>query len=540
MKRLVWTCSLLLLSGSLILAGNSSSRAEGWDSQEPVWVTENSGDALVSADVQEDSVPSQGFAAETWEEDEFSFSTSPDGNGDGFTPFGTVTDALVSEEEEGEQKIYTSPEEIGLDLREVMKRRETEASFRYEMDGVDASTVTQELIGQIADKIYSTALEETGVSSEGDYLAWHVNSYVYQVAGEGKKDYTAITFSYVLRYNDDAAQEQAFEEKLAQVEQELALDGKTDYDKIRTIFDYIMANVTYDWEEARTGANPVRHSAYSALVEGTAVCQGYATLFYRMLRDSGISVRCISGISKDENHLWNIVQLEGAYYNIDVTWDDPDEKGNSLYAYFLKNDAAFAQDHTRDEQFLTEEFLAAYPVSPVSYDFPATPTPTPTPPAAPLLEQEQTLYSKGMELETTYRFALNITGAEDYTLQYKSSKTKVAKVDKTGLITAKKKGTAVITASVMKNGYVLGFATCKVTVKTPSLKVSALKVKKGKTAALKVKASPKNWVFTFSSSNPKICTVDAQGLVTGVKKGSAKVTVTHGTLKATAKVTVKK
>lgn len=216
----------------------------------------------------------------------------------------------------------------------------------------------------------------------------------------------------------------------------------------------------------------------------------------------------------------------------------------------------------RDEQYLTPEYMADYPLSTVDYTLPftptplpteaptptptptpvptETPTPTPTPTPALMLEQEAVLYTKGEETDKKFSFALTVGGIEDYTLTYKSSKAKVAAVDQDGLITAKKKGSAVITASVSVEGRVVAYATCQVTVKKPTLKASALTVKKGKKAKLKVKASPADWTFTFTSSDPKVCTVDAKGKVKGVKKGSAKITIQHGTLKATAKVKVTK
>ena len=82
-------------------------------------------------------------------------------------------------------------------------------------------------------------------------------------------------------------------------------------------------------------------------------------------------------------------------------------------------------------------------------------------------------------------------------------------------------------------------AQCKVTVKNPTLTVpKSLTVKKGKKATIKVKSVPKGKV-TFKSSDKKIATVSAKGVVKGKKKGSCKITVTVNGMKKTLSVKVK-
>ena len=111
------------------------------------------------------------------------------------------------------------------------------------------------------------------------------------------------------------------------------------------------------------------------------------------------------------------------------------------------------------------------------------------------------------------------TGAVTFT----SSNTKVATVNKTtGKVTAKAAGKAVITA---KCGNVK--ATCTVTVKNPTLKLAktSASVKVGKTTKIAAKATPSGKI-TYKSSNKKIATVSSNGTVKGIKKGTAKITVT--------------
>ena len=129
-----------------------------------------------------------------------------------------------------------------------------------------------------------------------------------------------------------------------------------------------------------------------------------------------------------------------------------------------------------------------------------------------------------------------VTGADNAKVTYTSSNTKVATVNKTtGVVTAKAKGTAVITA---KYGDVT--ATCKVTVKNPTLTLSktAATVKAGKSTKITAKATPSGKV-TYKSSNKKVATVSSNGTVKGIKKGTAKITVICNGVSKTFKVTVK-
>lgn len=126
-------------------------------------------------------------------------------------------------------------------------------------------------------------------------------------------------------------------------------------------------------------------------------------------------------------------------------------------------------------------------------------------------------------------------------ISYSTSDKKVAVVNAKGVITGKKAGTAKITVKSGSKKYVI---TVKVTkVKTAKLSgIPAKKsIKKGKTYKLKAVVTPKNSdeKVTYSSSNKKIATVTAKGVVKGKKKGTVKITVKSGSRKKTCKVTVK-
>ncbi len=139
-------------------------------------------------------------------------------------------------------------------------------------------------------------------------------------------------------------------------------------EKVRQINDYITERVFYDYAyaedyEAKVGENGFRvvdpdnmpvelaHSAYAAIVERVAVCDGYALAFAELCQEAEIPCYILMGdaVTKEgetRTHAWNIVQLEdGNWYEIDPTWND--SRGD--YTYFCLPSSEMEKNHTRKE-----------------------------------------------------------------------------------------------------------------------------------------------------------------------------------------------
>ena len=142
-----------------------------------------------------------------------------------------------------------------------------------------------------------------------------------------------------------------------------------------------------------------------------------------------------------------------------------------------------------------------------------------------------TIYTKG---QTSTKITVTKAGVSG-TAKFTSSNKKVATVNSKGVVTAKKAGTVKITVQVGKYKKAV---TLK--VKNASLKLAktAATVKRGKTTTIKVSAVPRGKV-TYTSSNKKVATVTSKGVVKGVKKGTAVITVKCSGMTAKFKVTVK-
>lgn len=151
------------------------------------------------------------------------------------------------------------------------------------------------------------------------------------------------------------------DEKIAQLnavadEAMACLDGDmSDMEKALVLHDFVAERCAYDWQTATTGTRPHDRvgDAYGALVEGNAVCQGYTMAYKLLLNRAGIVSTTATGV----NHIWNVLCLDGEWYHVDVTWDDPtpDRPGCARYDYFLIPDHAFAQLSSGDRNHVNWE-----------------------------------------------------------------------------------------------------------------------------------------------------------------------------------------
>lgn len=87
--------------------------------------------------------------------------------------------------------------------------------------------------------------------------------------------------------------------------------------------------------------------AYGCLVNGRAKCEGYSKALLYVARRGGINIMNVPGtIRNGENHVWNVAQIEGKYYNFDVTWDDDEQyRGNVIHSCFAVPDDLFLDHH---------------------------------------------------------------------------------------------------------------------------------------------------------------------------------------------------
>ena len=246
----------------------------------------------------------------------------------------------------GSDVCYTM-EEAGSALRKGMVSRASSIVVSYDVSKEFAGVQTQEdfnkMVSQVAYSILAEGMKHTGNGREGDYLVYQYAGYTPYVSWTAGN---VLDYQYDFEYYDSAEDEREVDEKLAVVEQSFGFDeDTTDYEKILDVYDYIRTHVVYDYAHVEDNTYYPKWTAHAALLDQTAVCQGYANLFYRMSLDSGVDARIVAGVGQGGDHSWNIVELDGKYYYLDATWDSQCYEAGGSVDWFLKGSGNFP-DHT--------------------------------------------------------------------------------------------------------------------------------------------------------------------------------------------------
>ena len=176
----------------------------------------------------------------------------------------------------------------------------------------------------------------TAVCNDHPELFWVNTSYSYAFNGAGSVAAVGLSYNRTASSLEEA--KQRFSDQ-ADYFLANARNLQSDYEKEILVHDALLNFCTYDLNA------DMNQSAYSALVNGNTVCAGYAKGFQYLMQQLGIPVYYCTGYA-GENHAWDIICLEGEYYNVDLTWDDTDP---STYNYFNGTDQDFGKDHARTD-----------------------------------------------------------------------------------------------------------------------------------------------------------------------------------------------
>lgn len=148
-----------------------------------------------------------------------------------------------------------------------------------------------------------------------------------------------------------------FEETVSEAAADAPADG-SDFEKELYVNDWLIANCEYDDEAAQSETKlGNEYNSYGALVDGKAVCEGYAKAFKVLCDRLGVDCVCLSGQCDDDNpifggnHIWNCVNLDGDWYHVDVTWNDGGSDDDTLreineHRYLNLTDSEISADHT--------------------------------------------------------------------------------------------------------------------------------------------------------------------------------------------------
>ena len=141
----------------------------------------------------------------------------------------------------------------------------------------------------------------------------------------------------------------AMQVKLDQLVDQANTLCQTDLEKVFYVHEWLVQNIAYDREHLSDDVQD-DHNLRGALLEGTAVCDGYAKTYALTLRKLGITGVLVT--SKNIIHAWNMVELDGNWYQVDCTWDDPvdgsDQLGYCMHKHLLCTTEEMNTNHNDD------------------------------------------------------------------------------------------------------------------------------------------------------------------------------------------------
>ncbi|WP_186278782.1 DUF5050 domain-containing protein [Lysinibacillus sp. BW-2-10] len=203
---------------------------------------------------------------------------------------------------------------------------------------IDVSRFTKD-----SDKVFDTLTK---------ILEDHPEIYYFQY--EGSLFWSNGRFE--LKYHFAKSQIQAMNNQIEKIANKIISENITsdmsDFEKVRAIHDYVVLHTAYDYENYLNDSIP--ESSYDIdglLLNGIAVCDGYAKTMKYLLEKIDIPVLYVPGKAREEWHAWNKVQIDGKWYSLDATWNDPapNKEGYVSYSYFLIPDNVLDDDHLWDD-----------------------------------------------------------------------------------------------------------------------------------------------------------------------------------------------
>ncbi|QSF44493.1 transglutaminase domain-containing protein [Paenibacillus tianjinensis] len=231
-----------------------------------------------------------------------------------------------------------SVSEMAQRLAGAMNNRRENITFTYE--------------GDISKPKVQSAIDQAMGSDP--YLYYIIDSYAFSYRGSSRSANVTVQ----VEYRETLQQTAYVNKQVKAILQKIITPGMDNHQKVKVIHDWVVLNLKYDNTYSK-------YTAYEGLQSGSAVCQGYSLLTYKLLLGAGIPNKIVEGKARPEGgvsqaHAWNLVQLDGLWYHLDTTWDDPTpstEDGVST-VYYMRTDAQMRRDHS---------WVKSYPAASVGY-----------------------------------------------------------------------------------------------------------------------------------------------------------------------------
>ncbi|MCL1913580.1 MAG: hypothetical protein FWG10_06855 [Eubacteriaceae bacterium] len=220
------------------------------------------------------------------------------------------------------------------------------------------ANINQVLVNGLASLAYSIDVSQFRLSQDEFNDVYADMSYsspqLFYVVREWKMSYSSdgIVRTVYPKYTDSGdkaiitAKKAALELAVDVAMSQMPING-TDAEKVLAAHDYIVANTSYDLPTLNVmDLEDGKYSAYDALVGRSAVCEGYSLAFGLLMDRLGIEWKMI--LSEGMGHSWNLAKVDGNWFHLDLTWDDPvisltsqdpDYWGSVSHEYLLLSDS---------------------------------------------------------------------------------------------------------------------------------------------------------------------------------------------------------
>lgn len=244
--------------------------------------------------------------------------------------------------------VLGAPVSVSADEHDDLRQDMLDSFLAEDMLDISEHELSVEQVQEIYDKLYHSGR-----------MPWYADEDCDYVFGEGNlvKKFRPKVLS-TKTYDRDL-----YEQKMAELMAESCKSWMSDWQKAVSVHDYIVLHTIYDEEY-------MHNTGYDSLIGGTTLCYGYSMLYVDAMNRLGIPCQIViaDDVGDGSGHAWNVVQLDGQWYHVDLTWADPvpDIYGFSGHAYFLKTDQEFQEG--KDAHDFPWEALVEVSEEPYSQD----------------------------------------------------------------------------------------------------------------------------------------------------------------------------
>lgn len=203
------------------------------------------------------------------------------------------------------------------------------------LDGVFGSGATYQQLGTIGNTYKKVSITIKRTTNYYALKAYMENEPIPDTEQKAKQLYERIDF----------------------IMSECIKEGMSDFEKEVALHDYLVKNCRYSANVDQPAGSDI-YRAYGALVNQDAVCNGYAEALQVLFTCAGLESQFIIGKADGIEHAWNLVKLEGVWYHLDATWNDPvpDRGDMVVHSYFNVPDEVISETHEWDKSSYPEAF----------------------------------------------------------------------------------------------------------------------------------------------------------------------------------------